>query len=958
MLESRSTNLRNHHQRHRVAGKSGRGKETRSRSNNQAIYQEDDPNQGLTPRFSLFLGPRIGLSSTSGIMGCVGMIVRIVQSYNCVRCHVDAAGEELEGAGQRHTNIGDFIGGGLGTALFLVCDVQILYSIYLEKKRYQAEWDLRRIVKEMKHGPPWPDPKLNEDLLDTSNPNCSLRINQAFNARLCPTCTVYAFDHDRFALSSIIAPGSKLRPLRAERAYGRAAAPARGDRGGGACWFWTQAGNANANGLASPSARDATFFRADGAMTGYARGVLLANAAWAVWRGVARPPPALRRPCRGICGPRHRWEEEAHEKSTGAYADEFSADEPLPWRWREETAAHTTDAEADMSELLAGTTPAPTPGFEEMEQVMAAIGSRARRRLGGYPFAGPGAQMSSQDRVMVPFPSPGPPEAQGDTSGSLEEAEDEEDEDEDEDDEDLEEDEEEEEEEEEEEGLPGSEEPSSGRASGSMSSLEQPVTSRYPFQFRRPARSASASSHATHSTNANTRSTNTRDSTNTRGSTGAHSRLSQSTGKVQSSSSGQSPSSARTASSLADSSVHSANGNGNGRHHSAGAGIAMPPSPRHPQQGRGRSRAGTVPVPAGGVTRAFGAGPQPEAPLAEHELLQQGHGEEAALESEGSHEHAGEREDRVGLLSSRASNVSLGAHRRGYSHSRSNSRSNSHSGGGSGHHSRTQSSHSGSSHSRSRSRAGSVGGVRSRAQSLLQAVASHSSIELVQRLRANSSMARLEEDGNGNHSDAARTTTNTHSRSGSGTTSDAVPSSGGENNTFGHPLRTTWHNAPQQQEQQQSPPTPVEEEGSEEGREEVTGRLHAAQSRTSVFSAAPLSVLSSPSLATKQQASRAPSPERCQAESAGIPIPVIRAPPHDLGVSSPSSYGSETTYPDVSTAPQSFLTAAATIEGSTTESSGGRTDGLESWGVAAGGAHLRDASRGGGQGAWGHYGPV
>jgi hypothetical protein len=110
-----------------------------------------------------------------------------------------------------------------------------------------------------------------------------------------------------------------------------------------------------------------------------------------------------------------------------------------------------------------------------------------------------------------------------------------------------------------------------------------------------------------------------------------------------------------------------------------------------------------------------------------------------------------------------------------------------------------------------------MGGVRSRAQSLLQAVASHSSIELVQRLRANSSMARLEEDGNGNRSDAARTTTNTHSRSGSGTTSDAVPSSGGENNTFGHPLRTTWRNAPQQQEQQQSPPTPVEEEGSEEG---------------------------------------------------------------------------------------------------------------------------------------------
>ncbi|KAJ7318044.1 hypothetical protein DFH08DRAFT_820066 [Mycena albidolilacea] len=37
---------------------------------------------------------------TSGIMSCVEIIVRIVQSYNCVPCHVDAAGEELEGAGQ------------------------------------------------------------------------------------------------------------------------------------------------------------------------------------------------------------------------------------------------------------------------------------------------------------------------------------------------------------------------------------------------------------------------------------------------------------------------------------------------------------------------------------------------------------------------------------------------------------------------------------------------------------------------------------------------------------------------------------------------------------------------------------------------------------------------------------------------------------------------------------------
>ncbi|KAF7328713.1 OPT oligopeptide transporter [Mycena venus] len=420
--------------------------------------------------------------------------------------------------------------------------------------------------------------------------------------------------------------------------------------------------------------------------------------------------------------------------------------------------------------------------------------------------------------------------------------------------------------------------------------------------------------------------------------------------------------------------------------------------PRHPQQGRGRTRAGTVPVPSGsssslqppvdfprarermdsGVTSAFGAEPQPGAP---HGLEHEVHGEQAMFEpgpesDAGSHEH--EREDRLGLLSNspsagpsprpslsalrqRASNISLGGHRRGYSQSRTHSSSGS--GSGSGVHSRTQSSHSGS----SRSRAGSisVSVVRSRTQSLLQGLgaASQSSIELVQRLRANSSMARLEED----NSDA-RTTTNTHSRSGSGTTSDMMPSSGGENNTFGHPLRTTWHDAPQGQQQHREQPTPVEEEGSEEGREaegeaNERGRLHPAQSRTSVFSA-PSSVFSSPSVATatEHQPSRAPSAERLQAESAGIPIPLVRAP-QNLGLSSPSSYGDAATgsssYPDISTAPQSFVTAPATVEGSTTESSGGRTDGLDSWGVAAGVAHMRDPSRGGhGQGAWGHPGPA
>ncbi|KAK7039366.1 OPT oligopeptide transporter [Favolaschia claudopus] len=343
-------------------------------------------------------------------------------------------------------------------------------------------------------------------------------------------------------------------------------------------------------------------------------------------------------------------------------------------------------------------------------------------------------------------------------------------------------------------------------------------------------------------------------------------------------------------------------------------------------------------------TSAFGTGPQPGPDVSE-----------PVPEFEGTSD-AAEREDRLGLLSNepspkpslsalrqRASNISIGqAHRRGYSASRTNSHSGS--GSGSASHSRTQSSHSGS----SRSRAPSV------SFSGISAAASQSSIELVQRMRANSSMARLEEDSG----DAK-----THSRSGSGATSDAVPSSGGENNTFGHPLRSTWHDAPQvPPERQQQPPTPVQEESSEDGRDSEVdehGRLQPAQSRTSGFSG-PSSVFTAPSTSTEQQPSRAPSEERRQAEAGAIPIPTITPPSSYGDAATAAGATSSSSYPDISTAPQSFVTAPATVEGSTTESSGGRTEGLESWGVASGMAHLRDPSRGGGQGQgpWTHPGPA
>ena len=49
--------------------------------------------------------------------------------------------------------------------------------------------------------------------------------------------------------------------------------------------FWTPDAGAVALADAGISSRDGTFFRAtDGTLTDYARGVLIANAAWSAWR--------------------------------------------------------------------------------------------------------------------------------------------------------------------------------------------------------------------------------------------------------------------------------------------------------------------------------------------------------------------------------------------------------------------------------------------------------------------------------------------------------------------------------------------------------------------------------------------------------------------------------------------------------------------------------------------------
>ncbi|CAK5277851.1 unnamed protein product [Mycena citricolor] len=735
------------------------------------------------------------------------------------------------------------------------------------------------------------------------------------------------------------------------------------------------------------SNRDETFFRADGTLTGYSRGVLIASAVWAAWKALVVLISWIGlwilsgAGCAGLCGPRNRWEEEEAEKRMSAFSDNVSELEALPWSWRMATALRVQDTfdfcltvrprwtgkhKEEAAAVSQAVEPKPVDG---MEQIMAAIGlptvpAAARRgALSGdlfdtpisekgpefadiipkvvnrsswepstgpsaplmalpYPFTTPGAQVSSQDRVPFP-PSPEPTDSK-DSSGSLEEVEheDEDEEDEDEDDEEM---------------LEGmlSEGPSSGRASGSMSSLGQPVASRYPFQFRHPNRgharsgSSGAASHMTPVSH-NTRSTQSQNARST------FSRATQSTGNPESSES-QSPQSQHT---LSSSGLESREGGI--RYNSAASAIPMPP--RHP---RSRTRSRTVPNTVS-ESSSSSSGPPIDFPrsrgrmdsrvtdafgvVAPNVLEPPLPDEPEITESEGSHE--AEREDQLGLLSlsaapsprssftalrHRASNVSG---RRGYGSSSSHSRTHSHSGTSS-----------------SRSRAESLISVsaRSRAQSLLQNIgaASQSSIEIVQvamRNRANSSMARLEED-------LSDSRTNSHSRSGSA--SDAVPSSV-ENHTFGMPLHA----------QPLSAQPPVLETMSEGSPEVSPERLPApAPSSYLLSSQSQLSVFTAPSTQqiSERTVSRPPSSDNMlmMPEPAGIPIPTLQVPQQGSG-----DMGSS--YPDVSTAAGSYVTAAPTIEGSTTESSDGRTVYSLTQGPSQMQSHM--GNRGGE--AWQPYGPA
>ncbi|KAF8632354.1 hypothetical protein AX15_001912 [Amanita polypyramis BW_CC] len=341
--------------------------------------------------------------------------------------------------------------------------------------------------------------------------------------------------------------------------------------------------------------RDQTFFSQDGSLSGYAKGVLIANAAWTAWRILVLLCSWMGvwilsgQGCAGLCGPRYRWEEEEVEKRRYSYlyGDAGSEDlgSTLAWSWRQCTRMRiqyafefclTTERPAVWAEKKGG-----TEGMEGdgVAQVMAAIAfpsapqpirrsvlsgdlfedpngglgsvlpkvmkrpSKEGHQLSNpYPFTASGAQISSADK-MVPFPHS--PSASGReernpssaaTSGSTEEVE-----------------------------VTENPTTSSGktRESGSLSSFGQPVSSRYPFQFRHP-----------HTRNVRVPQRDASDSSSPDSVEASSTSAEIATDSTESSASQMAQSSESVSSSSSD---ESSRGN-----------IPMPP--RHPQQAEGRSR--------------------------------------------------------------------------------------------------------------------------------------------------------------------------------------------------------------------------------------------------------------------------------------------------------------------------------------------------------------------------------
>jgi hypothetical protein len=647
--------------------------------------------------------------------------------------------------------------------------------------------------------------------------------------------------------------------------------------------------------------------------------------------------------CAGLCGPRFRWQEEETEKRASVYSVEDANEaDALPWSWRDGARARIMEAydfckssksnkagKKPLSDIQEASAP-----FSGMEQVLAAVGlptspQPARRGvLTGdlfenpeqglppaeeisekaltnpvpefssiippvkrsprkpapsgpltslpYPFVGHhGAQMSSEEQV--PFP-PSPPHQksveslqrsqrsrssrQGSNKENVEESDGANDEVEEEDLE-LE--------------LEGEEdvdieveEASERRTSGSMSSLGQPIPSRYPFQYRRPRGGSSLSSQS--------RSHITPQSYNSRS---TPSRSTQSTGNAETT---DSPWSADNSSPRS--------------HDSAG----IPRPPRHPNVQQRRGRAGNAPtllvspMPAYHRTRARtrtesgSTSGSPYNPSPVYESSQEDDNEERRVETpepDGSVEEA-EREDSVGLLSTGPSpRTSLIGGMRHWPSSRSRH-------GSTG--SQRSRSPSVSTRSRTQSLVQSLGalsqGSRSRAQSLIQSLgaASQSSLDLV-RSRANSIAQFSDSPFYSSHS-------------------DAIPSSP-ENNTFGQPIRTdrTRRPVPRLSEPQRSTEDVdvISNAGSGSGSDSLSQYLSPLPMPT------PSNRSRVTSSATRSDAGTITAPPRVRVDSETAPIPIPGRQQTFLSIPEERQ--------DLSSVPQSFITAPATVMGSTTTAS-------------------------------------
>ncbi|KAF9653606.1 hypothetical protein BDM02DRAFT_3087042 [Thelephora ganbajun] len=691
--------------------------------------------------------------------------------------------------------------------------------------------------------------------------------------------------------------------------------------------------------------RDRTFFNPqNGTLSGYAVGVLIANAAWTTWRTLVWLCAWLGlwilsgHGCAGLCGPRFRWQEEEAEKRASVYTvEDVNEADALPWSWRD--GAHDRVMEAynfcktsksnkagkkalsdiqeaslpfsGVEEVLAavGLPTSPQPArrgaltedlFENPEQdaspteeisdkaltnpvpefssVIPPVKERSPRKPAPsgpltslpYPFVGHhGAQVSSEEQVPFP-PSPRHPKSVESLKRSQHGRSSRQDSNK----ENVEESDVVTNDEVEEDELEGEEdvdieveEASDRRTSGSMSSLGHPIPSRYPFQYRRPRGGSSLSSQS--------RSHITPHSHNSRS---TPSRSTQSTGNAETS---DSPWSA---------------GNSSPRSRDS-AGIPMPP--RHPNVQQRRGRTGTVPALLASPTPAYhrtrtesgSTSGSPYNPSPVYESSQEDDNEEERRietpEPEGSIEEA-EREDSVGLLSAGPSpRTSLIGGMRHWPSSRSR-----HGSAGS----QQSRSPSVSTRSRTQSLVQSLGVLshdsRSRAQSLIQSIgaASQSSLDLV-RSRAHSIAQFSDSPHYSSHS-------------------DVIPSSP-ENNTFGQPIRTdrTRRSEPRLPDPHRSTEDVdvISNAGSGSGSDSLSQYLSplpvpSPSNRSRVASSA-----------ARSDAGTIMAPVRVRMDSQAAPIPIPGRQQAFLTV--PEEH------PDLSSVPQSFITAPATVVGSTTTGS-------------------------------------